>query len=114
MIIRTFIIYMLFYLYKAYKKESINNDEMILIILCGINLLFIILIIWFKYLNLFLIKKEEEQAILIKNGVLNFSAIVKLNYSLESLFNETKKAGFNSFEEVDYAVLKNGVISFII
>ena len=113
MVIRTFLTYSLYYLYKAYKKESISIYERILIMLFGINLWFIPLYYSFLISNNFLISKKEEDAILIKHGTLIFNNIVKLNYSLEELFQKTKEAGFNSFEEVNYAVLKDGVISFI-
>lgn len=113
MIIRSFIIYILVYLYKAYKKETFKMEEFFLIMFMGINLFFIPLYFCFVLFNQFLIKKESETAVLIEHGVLNFNNIVRLNYSLENLFLKTKEAGFNSFEEVNYAVLKDGVISFM-
>ena len=112
MIIRTFIYYVIFYLYKRYKKEKIEQVNILLIMLIGINIFFLPLYLIFNYLNKFLIIKEKERSVLIKNGVLNFNNLVELNYSLESLFTEVKKAGFNSFEEVNLAILYDGVISF--
>lgn len=112
MIIRSLIYYLLFYLYKRFKKEQISQNNILLIMLAGINILFLPLYLSFDYLNTFLIEKSKEKCILIKNGVLNFNNLVRLNYSLNSLFEEVKKAGFNSFEEVNLAILYDNVISF--
>lgn len=104
--------YFLYYIYKFIKKEEIKENDILLMMLFSINILFLPLYILFKYSNTLLIKKKKEKSILIKNGVLNFNSLVELNYSLDSLFEEVKKAGFNSFEEVNLAILYDGVISF--
>ena len=112
MIVLSFLSFLILFIYKYLRQETIENYEIILVMLMGINFLFLPLFYMYKYFTSFLTKRNKEKIIIIEHGIVNFNNLVSLNYSLEKLFEEVKKAGFNSFDEVNYAILCDGILSF--
>ena len=50
---------------------------------------------------------DGKPTIIINNGKINFTEMVKLRYSLDDLITQLREQGVKSIEEVDYAVLEN-------
>lgn len=50
---------------------------------------------------------DGRPVIIIKNGKLNFQEMSKLRYSLDDLILQLREQGYQSIEEVSYAVLEN-------
>lgn len=50
---------------------------------------------------------DGKPSIIIKDGVVNFSTMTKLRYSLDDLLSQLREKGVKNIEEVDYAILEN-------
>lgn len=50
---------------------------------------------------------DGKPVVIIKDGKLNFSGMSKLRYSLDDLILQLREQGYQSIEEVSYAVLEN-------
>lgn len=50
---------------------------------------------------------EGKPTVIIKNGKIVFSEMVKLRYSLDDLVLQLREQGINSIEEVKFAILEN-------
>lgn len=50
---------------------------------------------------------EGKPSIIIKKGVVNFSVMTKLRYSLDDLLSQLREKGIKNIDEVDYAILEN-------
>ena len=50
---------------------------------------------------------DGKPSVIIKNGVVNFSVMTKLRYSLDDLLSQLRQKGIKNIEEVDYAILEN-------
>lgn len=50
---------------------------------------------------------DGKPSVIIKNGVVNFSVMTKLRYSLDDLLSQLRQKGVKNIEEVDYAILEN-------
>lgn len=50
---------------------------------------------------------DGKPTIIINNGKINFTEMVKLRYSLDDLITQLREQGVKNIEEVDYAVLEN-------
>ena len=50
---------------------------------------------------------EGKPTVIIKNGRIVFSEMVKLRYSLDDLVLQLREQGINSIEEVKFAILEN-------
>ena len=50
---------------------------------------------------------EGRPTIIIKDGKLNFSAMAKIRYSLDDLILQLREKGYQSIEEVSFAILEN-------
>lgn len=50
---------------------------------------------------------DGKPSVIIKDGVINFSVMTKLRYSLDDLLSQLREKGIKNIEEVDYAVLEN-------
>lgn len=50
---------------------------------------------------------EGKPTVIIKQGKVVFSQMVKLRYTLDDLLTQLREQGIKSIEEVDYAVLEN-------
>lgn len=50
---------------------------------------------------------EGKPSIIIKNGLVNFSVMTKLRYSLDDLLSQLREKGIKNIDEVDYAILEN-------
>lgn len=50
---------------------------------------------------------DGKPSVIIKNGVVNFSVMTKLRYSLDDLLSQLREKGVKNIEEIDYAILEN-------
>ncbi len=50
---------------------------------------------------------DGKPSVIIKDGVVNFSVMTKLRYSLDDLLSQLREKGVKNIEEVDYAILEN-------
>ncbi len=50
---------------------------------------------------------DGKPSVIIKDGVVNFSTMTKLRYSLDDLLSQLREKGVKNIEEVDYAILEN-------
>jgi Predicted membrane protein len=50
---------------------------------------------------------DGKPVVIIKNGKLNFKEMTKLRYTLDDLVSQLREQGYQSIEEVSYAVLEN-------
>lgn len=50
---------------------------------------------------------DGKPSVIIKAGVVNFSVMTKLRYSLDDLLSQLREKGVKNIEEVDYAILEN-------
>lgn len=50
---------------------------------------------------------EGKPSVIIKDGVVNFTTMTKLRYSLDDLLSQLREKGVKNIEEVDYAILEN-------
>ena len=50
---------------------------------------------------------DGKPSVIIKNGIVNFSVMTKLRYSLDDLLSQLREKGVKNIEEVDYAILEN-------
>lgn len=74
----------------------------------------LVLVIIEIILSYFSLKNEKirnfidgKPSVVIKNGLVNFSAMSKLRYSLDDLLSQLREKGVKNIEEVDYAILEN-------
>lgn len=50
---------------------------------------------------------DGKPSVIIKDGVVNFSVMTKLRYSLDDLLSQLREKGVKNIDEVDYAILEN-------
>jgi len=50
---------------------------------------------------------DGKPVVIIKDGKLNFKEMTKLRYTLDDLVSQLREQGYQSIEEVNYAVLEN-------
>lgn len=74
----------------------------------------LVLVILEVVLSYFSLKSESirnfidgKPSVIIKNGIVNFSVMTKLRYSLDDLLSQLREKGVKNIEEVDYAILEN-------
>ena len=50
---------------------------------------------------------DGKPSVTIKDGIVNFSVMTKLRYSLDDLLSQLREKGVKNIDEVDYAILEN-------
>ncbi len=126
-------ILIIFTTYYFFQKKEINILEIIVLLFLFqiisyslytnqsllITILSCILIITIYYLYNFLYQKEVNEKlnkidkVFINRGIINFSELIKDNYSYDNLLMNLKKRGINNPSDVDYCIKKdNDLIIF--
>lgn len=92
----------------AISIENIKSSLLVSVVPIG---MLVIIQVAFSYVSL---KSENirnfvdgKPSVIIKNGVVNFSVMTKLRYSLDDLLSQLREKGVKNIEEIDYAILEN-------
>ena len=90
-------------------NDTILNTLIPISILVIIEILLAYLSMKFKGLRLLF---DGKPSIIIKNGILNYSELVKSRYSLDDLLMQLRQQSIKSIDEIEYAILEhNGKLS---